>query len=601
MGATVLANPQLQGDYEEVRLFLDSIYRDEEGYSYVALKSPDAEHHAFSQFFFEWPVEREQQIDFILEKRSTHEVYYSPALFTEKSAKKEHVKGSRVFWIELDGKTPDGVDSIPGPTLRVQSSTNNHEHWYWQTDNLIGVEDIERVNRALTHLLGADASGWDAVQILRPPSTFNHKRKKPVVLIDPPTGKLVSLKDFSSLPEPPPTITIPVPTSIPEATDVIAKFEFGAVAWNLFKNGVPEGQRSEGEMALGYYLAEMGMTDQEMFSVLLNADNRWGKFKNRQDQYVRLSEIVSIARKKYPYKDAKFQGTGETQEGSLLKGIGFVTFIQTEYHFEWLLDGWIQKGGYGLLTGLSGVGKTQLSLDLAMHLATGSPWLTRAVERPVKIGFLSLEMGGPDLQVFCAKQSEGWSKEHQDLMEENLIIEAVGEPIYMDTPSGRSIVEQWIGDLQLEGVIIDSLGSSVAGELSAEAPAKAIMDWNDHLRQTFDVFTWFLHHHRKPSGDNKKPNKLADVYGSHWLTARATSVSCLWDVGAGNTLQIIPLKMRLSGDKEPFFVKRQENLRFIRVDGKDVQLEKSTTSKPEDFTPGQEDEEGPKDKLVKGF
>jgi len=581
----ILANTQLQGDYEEVRLFLDSIYREEEGFSYVALKSPDAEHHAFSQFFFEWPVEREQQIEFILEKRNEHEVYYSPALFTEKSAKKEHVKGARVFWVELDGKAPEGIDSIPGPTLRVQSSTEDHSHWYWQTDTLVDAETIERVNRGLTHLLGADSSGWDANQILRPPSTFNHKRKRPVTLQEPPTGKLVGVGDFSSLPEPPPTIAVPVPTSIPEATDVIAKYQFGSVAWNLFKNGVPEGQRSEGEMALGYYLAEMGMNDQEIFSVLLNADNRWGKFKNRQDQYVRLSEIVSVARKKYPYKGAHFDTTGTASGDSLLKGIGFVSFLQTEYNFEWLLEGWIQKNGYGLLTGLSGVGKTQFSLDMAMHLATGTDFLGRKVERPIRMGFLSLEMGGPDLQVFSSNQATGWNKDQLDMMEENLIMEAVGEPIYMDTPSGREIVEQWIGDNKLEGVVIDSLGSSVAGELSSEAPAKAIMDWNDHLRQTFDVFTWFLHHHRKPSGDNKKPNKLGDVYGSHWITARATTVSCLWDFGAGNTLQVIPLKIRLSGDKQPFFVRRLENLQFTKTDHAEIEVQPKIQKEIEVVTP----------------
>lgn len=568
-----MANPQLSGDYEEVRLFLDSIYRDEEGYSYVALKTPDTEHHAFSQFFFDWPTEREAEIDFILEKRSGYEVYYSPALFDRKEAKKEYVKGARVFWIELDGKAPDHVETIPEPTLKVQSSTDDHTHWYWQTNELVEVDLIEKVNRALTHIFGSDSSGWDANQILRPPSTFNHKRKKPVFILEPPTGKFVSLKDFGSLPEPPPPVAIPVPTSIPEATDVIAKYQIGAVAWALFKDGVPEGQRSEGEMALGYYLAEMGMMDQEMFSVLLNADNRWGKFKNRQDQYVRLAEIVSIARQKYPYKTS-FDSTGEANKDTPLLGSGFLTFIQTEYHFEWLLEGWIQKGGYGLFTGLSGVGKTQFSLDLAMHLGTGTDFLSRKVERPVRVGFLSLEMGGPDLQMFSKLQAAAWQPDELQTLEENLVMEAIGEPIYMDTPSGRSLVEQWIGDHHLEGVIIDSLGSSVAGELSSEGPAKAIMDWNDHIRQQFDCFTWFIHHHRKPSGDNKKPNKLADVYGSHWITARATAVACLWDQTGGNILQVIPLKMRLSPDKEPFLIKRGSDLRFIKMDSAMIEAEK---------------------------
>jgi hypothetical protein len=36
-----------------------------------------------------------------------------------------------------------------------------------------------------------------------------------------------------------------------------------------------------------------------------------------------------------------------------------------------------------------------------------------------------------------------------------------------------------------------------------------------------------LHHQRKASGDNKKPNALADIYGSRWLTAGHGSVMML--------------------------------------------------------------------------
>ena len=37
-----------------------------------------------------------------------------------------------------------------------------------------------------------------------------------------------------------------------------------------------------------------------------------------------------------------------------------------------------------------------------------------------------------------------------------------------------------------------------------------------------------LHHQRKASGDNRRPTKLADLYGSAWLAAGAGSVLLLW-------------------------------------------------------------------------
>ena len=53
-------------------------------------------------------------------------------------------------------------------------------------------------------------------------------------------------------------------------------------------------------MALGFFGAEKGMSDNEIYSLLINADDRWGKFKNRSDRTKRLLDIINRARHKYP-------------------------------------------------------------------------------------------------------------------------------------------------------------------------------------------------------------------------------------------------------------------------------------------------------------
>jgi RecA-family ATPase len=99
-------------------------------------------------------------------------------------------------------------------------------------------------------------------------------------------------------------------------------------------------------------------------------------------------------------------------------------------------------------------------------------------------------------------------------------------------------------------------------ELSGEVQVKNIMDWFDRLRQHYGVFVWLLHHHRKAQGQNKKPNKISDVYGSQYITARATSVLALWETSNANAIAAIPLKLRLSKKPDPFFVFRDDKLNF---------------------------------------
>lgn len=538
--------------------FFSYIFESGQGFLYIAHKFPGNQHE-FKQTFFHWPEEKEKAVQFVIEQRSKYEVYYAPALFSAPSSLKEHVLGSRVFWCEFDGRIPVDLGDIPDPTLRVISSIEGHEHWYWKTDQLITAGHLEKVNRALTYTLGADSSGWDAGQILRPPQTFNHKRESPVVIFEWQDNELHA-GEFLTLPEPPPLQEIPIPENIPDVQEVVFRHQFNHQVAHLFRVGVPVGKRSEAEMSLGYYLAEMNLTNEEMLSVLLNADQRWGKFSGRQDQLVRLMEIITIARQKFPYRA---EGT-KVGVHEFLKPMGLLTLLRSEIHIEWAWDGWLQKQGYMLLTGPSAVGKTQLSLDVCGSMALGQ----RALDSPTqqsRIGFFSLEMNLPELKEFVQLMAAGFTPEELEVLEENLQFFPLGEPLYLTKTETREQVEQLVSDLKLDGVVFDSLGSTTDGDLSNETSVKSLIDWNDRFRQRSGAFTWFIHHHRKASGDNKKPNKLSDVYGNQYITARASSVVCLWDSGIPNTLDFLPLKVRLRANPGRFHIKRGGNLRFTRM------------------------------------
>jgi hypothetical protein len=134
---------------------------------------------------FSWPRQKAGVIRHVLKNTALKgNVFYSPAVFSAASPKKESVLGSWVFWVDFDGNAPEEwPDSVPHPTLIVQSSLPSHQHCYWRLDKfLTDISALEDRNRAIAYLLGADTSGWDADQLLRPIHTTNYKRNLPVVV-----------------------------------------------------------------------------------------------------------------------------------------------------------------------------------------------------------------------------------------------------------------------------------------------------------------------------------------------------------------------------------------------------------------------------------
>lgn len=560
-----MPNVESAANLELVR-FLDLIYGDAQGFSYIATKTPpdptkSVKDTKWGQTFFEWPRQREEISSFIQSKASTHEVYYAPALFSQPEAKKEHVIGAKVFWCEFDGQVPTELGELPEPSIRVLSSVDGHEHWYWRTQEVQSPETLEDVNRRVAYSLGADTSGWDASQVLRPIGTTNHKRSRTVAL-KAVSAHLATASQFDSLAEPPPVPVLPEIESIPAVEDVIPKYVFSSTIWDLFKQGNAD-DRSNGLMALGYYLAELQLRNDEIFAMLLNADERWGKFAGRSDQHRRLMEIVVRARAKYP-----LQG-GPVEESSDYASMGFSSLIHTEVEVEWIWEGLLHRRGYMLVTGPSGVGKTQFTLNAAARLALGQGFLGRDTHSTdEKIGVFSLEMGLVELKEFLLLQAAGYTPQEVERLEDRVRFFPLGEPIYLTREEEKEKIEEVIEREGLTGVIFDSLGSVTESSLSSEENVKNLMDWNDRVRKKFDIFTWYIHHHRKPNGDNKKPNKLGDVYGSQYITARATTVLALWDIGIKETVQGIPLKTRLSKKPEPFNMHRDKNLHFhLKSDG----------------------------------
>jgi DNA replication protein DnaC len=512
--------------------------------------------------------------DYIITQSKETDVYLAPAVFTEPRVSKGTFAASRVVWAEHDGNAPDHID--PTPSITIVSSLPGHTHSYWVLDEpCTNARDLEEVNRALTFSLKADASGWDATQILRPPETWNYKRDKPVWVKEI-TGHVYNIGAFSNFSAPERLEEDSVKLGeIPDVMDVIYKYALPEEFREIFTAKPAEGARSTYLMRLGYLSAEAGCTNEEIYTLVRNADDRWGKYTNRDDRHRRLLDIIERARIKYP-----IQLDGEAQDYTI-DVLDVVSFNNLEVNVDWLLPSLLQSGGNMLLVGPPGVGKTQVALNFAYGLSTGRDVLGyQATDLlPRRVLFISAEMGTVDLKVFVGAMNARYSDEPaQKLLAENFYVLPLGEPMYLNTKNEQDKLKRMCDVLKLDGVIFDSLGSATNKALTDEESTKGLLDFNDTFRKEMGVFSWFIHHNRKATENNKEPSGLADVYGSQYITARATTVLSLWPIKS-NVLKVRELKKRLAPEEEDWYIKRVSGLHFERVEESEIATIITTNTK----------------------
>jgi hypothetical protein len=394
----------VQGSESDLLQFLDFMYGNQEGYVYTSTKdiNEDDPKKAWRRHFYEWPKDRPVMVEHIKAAGETLDIYIAPAMFSNQDSSKGSVKGSHVFWVDLDGKIPDDLGDIPAPSLVVQSSNENRQHWYWRVEEFINdIPLIEKVNRGLAYALGADVSGWDANQVLRPPETFNHKRQRPVVLLALSPWS-VNPSSFGAIPEPPKPETEFSLNDLLDSALIISKYEWPKQAFNLYRTQVQNLSHKEGRsgalMQVAYFCCEMGMNDQEAFTILYNADERWGKFKDRPDRARRLNDIIVKARIKHPYN--------LTLKVRDLPVFGFSDFLKTEVSIEWVIPGMLEQSGQMLISAAPGVGKSRLSLSAGIRLALGTQLSSLRYYRTKEVDILLLGNGFRTTALFLGEDGE---------------------------------------------------------------------------------------------------------------------------------------------------------------------------------------------------
>ena len=206
------------------------------------------------------------------------EAYFCAHLLLARRRVKANAAPVLALWADADGAAL-GPDS-PEPTAIVESSPG-HAHLFWRLTRPISPLRAEELNRRLLVAVGADRSGWDLSQLLRPPGTRNRKYE------DAPTVRLLELDPGVAyhpreldiaLPEP------PTPFPQPRAHDLPAEIRNvdlgrlsprmrGLIAHGNAASGRPYETRSEADFAVAIAMFGAGYDEADVRAVLTDPAN----------------------------------------------------------------------------------------------------------------------------------------------------------------------------------------------------------------------------------------------------------------------------------------------------------------------------------------
>ena len=113
--------------------------------------------------------------------RDRHQVYVGAAPRVERRGNGEAIERVWCLWADCDGAEAlqQLAAFVPLPSFVIRTGSDEHAHAYWPLRKPVAPEWAKRANRRLALALGADMKATDAVRVLRPACTLNHKHQPP--------------------------------------------------------------------------------------------------------------------------------------------------------------------------------------------------------------------------------------------------------------------------------------------------------------------------------------------------------------------------------------------------------------------------------------
>lgn len=512
---------------------------------------------------FKWPADRPAMLEH-LTKHAADDVYFPPNLFEGKRRIEQNVAAERVLYADLDPVDPRTLPNQYRPTIAWESSPGRFQA-VWLLDRLKqGATWGGNENHKLTTMIGADPSGWDSTQLLRVPGRANFKPEykddnngKPVMgdglLWD--NGPRYTWSDFDDLPP-----VVSAGTSADSISgvddDIIADVDRKKV-WDRVRLKMPMrireymaltelpvgADRSDALWDISRSLADVGCSLIEI--IALTKYTVWNKFAGRPDE---LTLLKKQAAKAINHVDKTLEPEPDEDDEEKPKITWLADVVkQAIPRPRWLIKDIWTRGGLGFISGAPKSYKSWMALDMAISVATGTPWMGQpqfAVNKEAPVLYLQEE---DDIRLVMERLSLITESKAPDRYWEGQMeytgVDTDGDPLLSDLVTWAPPVspipmalhvqtgfiasdpswQSWLDDIVEEGkfalVLIDTLGT-VAGEVDTDKSGELMTKILRPLRQIarkHDTAICVVHHNKKAANQGGRAGQ--DMLGSTALHA----------------------------------------------------------------------------------
>lgn len=519
-----------------MKQFFTSLW-DKEGVVYVAKSNhKKGTPEEWEQKTYRYPDELDSMIKWLKNSNRTCSVYFCPLLFKGdgRRVKGNALPTSDVIWVDKDKGNLE--DLTPTPTVCWQTSDGKYQA-LWKLDKEYDLDVIEDLCKQVTAKTRSDKSGWDLGQMLRVPETLNHKyfpayrgilmwsnkgsyKPEDIVPIKEVNEIVEEVKNLEKAP--------PLPAIVPSFSDALIAHgrRIPKKAWELLQGNCdnPEkAQDSSGRLwDLECLLVEAGIPVEYVFAI--TKDSPWNKYQrdNRPD-----ANLWNEVWKNFKQHEGKIVSP-ESDELVDLPWMELDRLLTYAERPEWLVeDIWMAKN-VGWMAGEGKSYKSVLSLDMALSIASGTPFLGKyRVNDPGTV--LMVQEEDPTWRVAHRIQAMAAYKGIENMemalkdgmpvfrMNETkipLFISIGGKLTFTDEPRMEAL-ERAIDRRRPKMVILDPMFMMAAGMDEFKAGEMAqILNTLKQWRNAYECAIAIVHHFRKTTGaDTQK------LYGSMALYA----------------------------------------------------------------------------------
>jgi len=512
---------------KSLKKFFEKIYGDLEGWIFTAYK--DHEKDDFGQKKYS-----NEQVDTMLDEIFSYNdkasIYFCPHLFETNG--KGRVKGNsletKCLWVDKDKGKLDELK--PKPTICWQTSEGRWQA-VWVLDRYIDIETAELLNKNLVEQTKGDPGGWHAGKLLRVPDSVNHKYSPPFqgyfLWSDGPVypphkfakeEKTPEQKELEELAEQP-----DVPQKLPTYAQAITVHgrRIPGAAWDLLQTPPKKGESwSEPLWRLEVLLLQSGIPEKDVFAIV--RESHWNKYKRDGRHEKDLWKEVLKASKEQEIE------TPSDEEVHELPWVSLDKLMLHAERPEWLVeDIWMDKN-VGWIAGEGKSYKSVMSLDLALSVASGTPFLdTYKVNKPGPV--LMVQEEDPMWRVAHRVKTMA---NHKDLMKIDIVaseekfsmsVQPTNVPLYVSCGGSFAFadetrmeaLERTIDAVRPRLVVLDPMFMMAVGYDEFKAgEITSVLNVLKQWRNEYDCAIAVVHHFNKGQGSD-----ITKLYGSMALYA----------------------------------------------------------------------------------